>query len=703
MPGVGSAILGKRVSCPIMSLMRFSQFVRCGGALALAASLLAQPTTRRILNIDDLVNFKDVGDPQVSPDGKWVAYTVSTVDKTADKRDTDVWMVSSDGSQNIRLTYSPEAESSPRWSPDGKYLAFTSSRAGKAKGSQIWLLDRRGGEAHQLTEFKDKRLSDYHWSPDSKRLALVMSVLDEPEPDPAKPPATPPPSKPIVLDRYHFKQDIQGYLSSTNRSLIYLYNIESKKLDALTREKDFDENNPEWSPDGTKIAFVSNRDADWDRSHNSDVFVADAVPGAAIRKLTTWTGPDGGKLAWSADSTLIAYTQGSDPKYSAYSLNRLAVVPAAGGAPRLVTEKLDRGVSSPVFSPDGKSITFLVTDDRAEYPSRVPVSGGAVERLIGGSQVVFAQSSAGGHTAVLVSTDTAPSEVYALEGGSLRKLTSHNEELLAQLNLGQSEDINFKSKDGTEVHGIVTLPPGYEKGKKYPTLLRIHGGPNGQDAHSFQFEKQFLAAHGYVVIAINYRGSAGRGSKFGESIFADWGNREVADLLAGVDHVIGMGIADPDRLGIGGWSYGGILTDYTIASDTRFKAAISGAGSANQISMYGVDQYTYQYDHELGAPWTNPEAWVKISYPFFKADRIKTPTLFMGGDKDFNVPIVGSEQMYQALRSLGIPTQLVVYPGQFHGITKPSFVRDRLERYVAWYDKYLKPGTGPAVTATSGR
>ena len=168
------------------------------------------------------------------------------------------------------------------------------------------------------------------------------------------------------------------------------------------------------------------------------------------------------------------------------------------------------------------------------------------------------------------------------------------------------------------------------------------------------------------------------------------GNKEVVDLLAAVDHVLSLGYADPARLGIGGWSYGGILTDYTIATDTRFKVAISGAGSANQISMYGIDQYTYQYDNEIGSPWKSPESWVKISYPFFKADRIRTPTLFMGGEKDFNVPIAGSEQMYQALRTLGIETQLVVYPGQFHGLTKPSFLKDRLQRYVAWYDKFLK-------------
>ena len=193
-----------------------------------------------------------------------------------------------------------------------------------------------------------------------------------------------------------------------------------------------------------------------------------------------------------------------------------------------------------------------------------------------------------------------------------------------------------------------------------------------------------------MVLAINYRGGTGRGAAYARAILGDWGNKEVEDLLAGVDWAIAQGIADPARLGVGGWSYGGILTDYVIASDTRFKAAIAGAGSANQLSMYGADEYITQYNSELGSPWTNQEAWLKVSYPFFHADRIHTPTLFMGGDRDFDVPLAGGEQMYQALRVLGVPTQLVVYPGEWHVFTRPSYLIDRTERYLAWMDRYLK-------------
>jgi dipeptidyl aminopeptidase/acylaminoacyl peptidase len=270
----------------------------------------------------------------------------------------------------------------------------------------------------------------------------------------------------------------------------------------------------------------------------------------------------------------------------------------------------------------------------------------------------------------------------------LRRLTHQNDAWLARVQLAPTRDVTSKSKDGTEVHSLLTAPVGYAGGR-VPLLLRIHGGPNGQDEHAFNFERQLFAANGYAVLNVNYRGSNGRGHKYQQAIYGDWGNLEVVDLLGAVDQAVADGVADPERLGIGGWSYGGILTDYTIATTPRFKGATSGAGSALQLAMYGIDQYITQYETEIGPPWKSQEQWIKISYPFFHADRITTPTLFLGGERDFNVPLAGSEQMYQALRSLGVPTQLVIYPGQFHGITKPSYKRDRLERYLAWYDHYV--------------
>jgi dipeptidyl aminopeptidase/acylaminoacyl peptidase len=333
------------------------------------------------------------------------------------------------------------------------------------------------------------------------------------------------------------------------------------------------------------------------------------------------------------------------------------------------------------------------------------VTGGAVERLLAPPVVISSWDWAATRSVVLSGGNTKHTEIYALEGTTLRQITHHNDALFAELDLGATEEVNFKSKDGTEVHGLLTYPVGYVKGAKVPLLLRIHGGPNGQDQHSLSIERQFFAANGYAVLAVNYRGSSGRGQKYSRSIFADWGHHEVEDLQAGVDHVIRMGVADPDRLGVGGWSYGGILTDYMIASDTRFKAATSGAGTAFTVAFYGTDQYIIQYDYEIGPPW-DPKAWEtyqKISYPFLHADRIKTPTLFLGGERDFNVPVQGGQQMYQALKSLGIDTQMVIYPNENHGISRPSYVRDRYERYLAWYDKYIKKVPESAGSSATNR
>jgi dipeptidyl aminopeptidase/acylaminoacyl peptidase len=670
-------------------------------AVILIAALCAGPTLaqgKRPLSADDIYRLQDVRDPQRSPDGKWVAYTVTRAIKATDKNDTDVWMVSWDGRQQVQLTFSPDSESSPRWSPDGRYLAFVSSRQG-AKGGQIWLLNRAGGEAARLTDVKGG-VSDYEWSPDSKRFVLVVNDPDPAEADPEQKEGAAKTPKPIVVDRYRFKQDIRGYLDA-RRSHLYLYDIEAKKTELLTPGS-FDESAPAWSPDGAQIAFIRRHGgADADKDPNQDVFVIAARAGAQPTRLTTTRAGESGPIAWSPDGKTLSFLLGDEVKFSAYVQSRLVVMPASGGQARSLTDAIDRPVRSPVFTRDGSSIVFGVVDDRAEHVARIPVAGGRVERVISGRRVVSGMSDGpDGAFAVLASTATEPPEIHALENGALRRLSRHNDAWLQQVLLGTTDDFTSISKDGTEVHGLIVKPPTYTAGRTYPTLLRIHGGPNGQDAHAFNFEREFFAANGYAVVAVNYRGSNGRGSAYQKAIFADWGNKEVADLLGAMDHAVKIGIADPDRLGIGGWSYGGILTNYTIATDRRFKAATSGAGSSNQITMYGTDQYITQYDLEIGPPWKAQDLWVKISYPFFHADRIRTPTLFMGGEKDFNVPITGSEQMYQALRTLGVDTQLVIYPNQFHGITIPSYKKDRLERYVAWYDRYLKK---PGATTTAGQ
>ncbi len=678
-------------------MTRFRTAAVLSGALAaLALPIFISPPARaaekRAVTLDDLFEIRDVSEPQISPDGAWVAYTVSRMDAKEDASDEDIWMTSWDGARTVRLTFSKESEHSPRFSPDGQYISFLSSREDEGEADQIWIMSRAGGEAERISTFKGG-VEDYAWSPDGKRIAVI--ALD---PDPNAPEEGKDKSEkekkvpPIVIDRFQFKEDMAGYLQTRHQHL-YLFDVASRKAELLTPGMG-DEHLPSWSPDGKSIAFVTKRGPDPDRHDNWDIYIVEAKAGAQARQVTTFDGPDSdpsweSRPAWSPDGKSITYLQGGPQKLIEYAVYQVTVIPAAGGTPKVLAA-LDRNNTRPRFSPDGSSVLFLLEDDRAVHLARVPAGGGKVERLISGRRVISDfDVGRDGRIAVLAGTTLEPSEVFAVKGADLRPLSRQNQAWLEKVKLATTEEIIFKSKDGTTVNGFVVKPPDYQAGRKYPTILRIHGGPVGQYQNDFTLDWQVLAAHGYVVIAANPRGSSGRGQEFSKAIFADWGDKDAQDVLAAVDHVVGQGIADPDRLGVGGWSYGGMLTNYTIAQDTRFKAAVSGAGISDIFAGYGTDEYVRDYENELGVPWKNLQTWLHVSFPFLHADKIVTPTLFLCGDKDFNVPLQNSEQMYQALRSLGVDTRLIIYPGQYHGLTKPSYEHDRLERYLAWYDKYL--------------
>ncbi len=652
---------------------------------------IAPAQAARPLTLDDLYKIRDVNDPQISPAGDWVAYTVRSIDAKADKRETHLWMTSFDGARTVQLTArTKESESHPRWSPDGRYLAFLSGRTDDNKNDQLWLMDRLGGEAQKITDFKGG-VADFAWSPDSKRMVLVVSDPDEDDMGPDAKDKTP---KPIVIDRFRFMQDVAGY-ARKRRDHLMLFDVASHKADALT-QGEFNEGLPAWSPDGKSIAFVSKRQKDFDRNNNWGVFVIAAQKGAQPHQVSdhagSGNGPDGPESesypAWSPDGKSLAFEQEGDPKLIEYATNHMMVVPVGGGPARNLTPSLDRNVGYPHWSDDGKSIRFLVEDDRTTYLARVPSTGGKIEHIAGGREDISAFSTMHGKDALLIANLLAPPEVYVWDGKSAPHQLSHQNDWLKEVTLAPVQEIAFKSKDGTDVHGFLLKPAG--GGGHLPTILRIHGGPQSQFADSFSFEWQIIAAHGYAVEAANPRGSTGRGQAYGAAIFANWGEPDVQDELAAVDYAVKSGVADPNRLGVGGWSYGGMLTNYIIASDTRFKAATSGASIADILGGYGNDQYAYDYEMELGLPWKNTATWVKVSYPFLHADRIKTPTLFLGGDKDMNVPLHNGEQMYQALKSMGVDTQLIIYPGQFHGLTTPSYLRDRLQRYLDWYDKHVR-------------
>lgn len=652
--------------------------------LAFANGFLPAAVSARTLELDDMYRIREVAEVQVSPGGEWVAYTVSVIDRDEDESTSDLWMSRWDGSANLQLTATPQSESYPRWSPDGNKLAFLSDRADEDKGAQLWLLDMRGGEAKQLTHL-EHAVSDFAWSPDGTRVVLVVDVAP-PKPDEEKP-------EPIVVNRYWFKEDVTGYLGVA-RSHLFLLEIDDGNVSQLTDE-DYDELQPSWSPDGEQIAFVSKREDDMDRHDNWDVFVMDAEPGASVSQITRNPGADGDAWdsdppRWSPDGDRLAYLRGGKPEDLWYALTQIATIDAEGGTENLPTEALDRNSRQPRWSADGSRIFFLLEDDQSVQLAEVRLRDNRVERLTAPGRVVHEfDVNADGRVAMIVSTPEQPAEVWKLERGRMQQLSRQNDDLVEEVDLLSAQTIRFDSADGLEIHGMVMRPASAKA--PLPLVLRIHGGPVSQYQYEFDFEWQLFAANGYLVAGVNPRGSTGRGEEFQKMLFADWGHADVPDILAATDHLVESHGADPDRLGVGGWSYGGILTNYVIASTDRFKAAISGSGMSNMLGGYGIDQYVVAWEKELGTPWENTDAWLRLSYPFLEADRIKTPTLFMCGAADFNVPLAASEQMYQALRSLDVPTELIIYPDQYHSLTRASFQHDKRRRYLEWYDRYLKP------------
>jgi dipeptidyl aminopeptidase/acylaminoacyl peptidase len=697
--------------------MNVSRYPPILAALFLLPSVLpAQQPTPRPVTIDDAFQIREVHEPQLSANAKWLAYTVTTASLKDDTNKDRIWMLpitnsAATPSDPIALTSEDTSSNHPHWSPDGKFLAFLSARNdGK---TQVWLLNRLGGEAEKLTDTAQD-VDSFRWSPDARRMLLVLrdpspeeleeakdkeKDKDDSSAEKGKKKKT---EKPWVIDRLQFKEDIRGYLDR-RRTHIYVFDLAAKSLTQIT-SGDFDDDEPAWSPDGQQIAFASNRTPDADANYNSDIWTVPASntdKGARLTKISSSPGEDGSPT-WSPDGKFIAFTTQLDPKLFQYATKHLAIAPSTGGPVKVLTQSFDRNVTFPHFSPDGNSIYFIADDDGTQNLCRIATTGGEITRPIGGRLMVYGYSVAkSGEIAAQISRIDRPDEIYFLPAPSSAssaaepsRLTHVNDTIISQLRLATVDYVHFKSKDGTQVSGYLYKPLDYVPGTRVPTLLRPHGGPVWAWYAEFNFDEQLLAANGYAVLLPNPRGSSGYGEKYCKAIFADWGNRDFQDDMAFVDYAIEQGIADPDKLGVGGWSYGGISTDFIIGQTQRFKAAISGAGEALNISNYGHDEYQRDYETELGRPWENQALWDKLS-PFYKVKNITTPTLFMGGDIDSNVPILGGEQMYQALKSLGRTTELVVYPGEFHEFSTPTHLQDRLRRYLAWYNHYIKGDPAP--------
>ena len=648
----------------------------------------ASGTADRLFDIDTYLAMKQVSEIAVSPDGAFLAYTVTHYDLELDASRRAVWMQPTAGGEPVRMTAVESSAWSPQWSPDNRHLAVLSDR--KEGRTQVWLFDRRGGDAMQLTEFR-QGVRSYQWSPDGTRMLLVVQ-----DPSPADhddvPRANP---RPYVIDRLEFKRDYVGYLDD-RRTHVYVTGIADRSVRQVTFG-DYDDSQATWSQDGRHIAFVSNRTDQPDTNRNTDLWRVDVTQDRPRpEQLTTAPHADSNPV-FSPDGRQIAYTSSVSAGLPVYAIPQLAILDVATGTARLVESLAEIQALSLRYSADGSSI-FAVIEYRGEQQLvRVDVASGRAERIIAGQDLVTEFDAArDGSLFAVISRHRSPAEVYRLEGRVLQPFTAVNGELLAGTKTGAVEKHAYAVEDGTVLDTFVVFPPGFQKNKRYPAVLHIHGGPWAQWDWRFNFESQLFAAQGYVVVMPNPRGSWGYGQAFTEALVGDWGGIDYGDVMAAMDFAIGKGWVDGDRMASYGWSYGGYMTNQIITKTDRFKAAISGAGETLVAANYGHDEWQRLWEEEFGLPWLaeNRRRWDHIS-PFYALHKVTTPTLVVCGEHDWNMPVLNSEQLYQALKRRGVPTQLVVYPGEHHSLSVPSYERDLYQRYLAWLARYVAGSVNP--------
>lgn len=648
------------------------------------------------MTIEDSLAFKQVGGPQISPDGKWVAYTVSEWDRKENRRVSHIWMVSAEGGRSTRLTNGERGESSPQWSPDGTRIAFLANRD---KGNQIWIIPAFGGEAEKLTT-EENGVQSFAWSADGKTMAFV--TRDDL------------PNKADIEKRKKEKFDTIKVDSDLTYSHLWKIDVESKEKKRLT-EGEFTVSSVQWAPDGRSIAFVMSKAGvqesvwtDISEDRNTDIYLISSDGGNPVR-LTTSPAADISPR-WSPDGRWLAYV--SNTKSDDWAAkNDLLVVAPSGGTPRNLTGSHFESVSGNIqWSPNGSSLYFSSGIGVFTDIFQVAASGGKVTRITPGNRNYGPFDIGGAAPARItftVNDSQTPDDVWIADLNrpeSAKKITWVNPEI-GDFALAETNVIKWKGPDNFDIEGLLVKPLGYQAGRKYPLILMIHGGPYGRFANTFNSRAQIFAANGYAILMPNPRGSTGYGHDFTVANLGDWGGKDFRDIMSGVDSVIEKGIADPDKLVVMGGSYGGFMTFWTVSQTDRFKAAIGHAAISDWYSFHGQSDIPGLMEYGFkGQPWSVPENYRKYS-PMTYVNRVKTPLMITHGERDMRVNIQQGEQYYRSLKKRGVEVIFLRYPREGHGIQEPNHVIDLVGRQLEWFDSHLgikreKPAEAKAAAST---
>ena len=635
-----------------------------------AAALPAAANGHRAMTPKDVIELKQVSDPQLSPDGARVVFVVAELDAKENLYQSDLWVVSAADGEPLRLTRHPKNDRAPAWSADGSRIAFLSEREEKP---QVFVIDARGGEPWKLTDAK-AGVASFAWAPDGKTIAYLAT--DAPSDDEEK--------------KTKAKDDERVVERDFKMTHLWTIDVESKKSVRVS-EGAFTLSDARYSPDGKEIAAVRRPTPKADDGDQADVVIFPTA-GGAPRVLHENSGSDT-QPRWSPDGKQLAFVS-RDGKLSTHGNPLLMVIPSAGGTARALTEH-DLSPGSVAWTPDGRSLLFSAGRGVRGGVMSVALVGGKPQPVVDGPFVAGSLSVAAktGTLAFLRQDPVSPADVWVQKAGAAAAQRSKMNPQLAELNLAKAEPLRWKSADGMEIEGILWTPADAAPGKPLPLVVAAHGGPSGVYTLAFPGSWSNYAhcytGKGWAVFQPNFRGSSNYGDAFLRADHKDWGKGDFSDIMTGVDHLVARGVADKTRMAFHGWSYGGYLTSWTITQTDRFKAAADGAGLTNMISMYGTNDLQRTLEEYFGGmPWDDYAGYERASAMYHIKDA-KTPTLILHGEKDDRVPIGQAQELYMGLKKRGVPVEMVVYPREPHGLREPNHQLDKMEREMAWFDKWV--------------